>query len=369
MALTFQKAGREAAIKEINSLVLLKDSKAWSREAKALEHIGRRNLFNVVQVKAMLMQASKCYFIFPWANGGNLMDFWERNNDEKTRLNIARRLPNIVKQLMGISYALRELHNFSPHGKLSYRHGDLKPENILLFFSNNSRESRESPDIIGTWKMSDLGLARLHYEATGARYGMAATSTRAWGSTSYKPPEASGNPNSPTSRLFDMWSIGCLILQLITWLIYGMDRVVELAKRTVGMDRPSCFWTGRWTSYRGWQDLTVHLEVRNLIDELKQHLRGSGALLALLELVERDLLVTRLPRHRTNERQQCRTDARGLHSSLQIIHDRCKKDIRYSSSTGQLIRTWRPSNSREVRGGGKVQQSRNVSLCLWHIIV
>lgn len=298
------------------------------------------------------------------------MDFWERNNDEKSRLHIAHRLPNIVKQLLGIAYALRELHNFSPHGKLSYRHGDLKPENILLFCSDNPRGSREPQDIIGTWKISDLGLARPHFEATRDRYGMAATSTRAWGTASYKPPEAAGNPNSPTSRLFDMWSMGCLILQLITWLVFGMDRVVELAKRTAGMDRPSCFWTGRWTSARGWQDLTIHREVRNLIDELKQHLAGSGALLALLELVEKDLLVTRLPRHRTNERQQCRADAHSLHNSLQIIHERCTKDIRYSSSTGLLIRTWQPPNLRErLTTVEKVPHSKNVSLCFQQMVL
>lgn len=301
----------------------------------------------------MIQHASKHYFIFPWANGGNLMDFWKRNNSLECRCQISRNsIPKIVKQLLGISYALRELHNFSSNGKLSYRHGDLKPENILLFCSD---------DIVGHWKMSDLGLARLHFEVTGDRYGMAATSTRSWGSTSYKPPEASGNPTSPTSRLFDMWSMGCIILQLITWLIYGMERIVELAQRTTGTERLSCFWAGRWTPARGWEELTVHGEVQNLIDGLKQHLQGSGALLDLLKLVEYQLLVTTLPRH-TNGRQWCRTDAHGLHRALKTIHERCMTEIGYSSLSTQLIRVWPRSFSRISHGfGGNAQQARNVS--------
>lgn len=349
------KTSPNAAIKEFTEG---KDPKAWQREETALRKIGGRNLFHVVGVKAMFTQSSKIYLVFPWANGGNLLTFWERNDDYNCRVHVARDVPHILRQLEGLSFALESLHDFHRDGRASYRHGDLKPENILLF------RSEKDPDVFpGIWKMSDLGLAKLHEVTTGHRYDMQATSMRPFGTTSYKPPEAWTRSDKPTSRLFDVWSMGCIILELITWLLYGMKGLEELTRNTGWLEKRSCYWLGQYAHPIGWFGLTVHVDVTNLINRLKADLRESPALRQLVEVVETKLLVIDLPHPRKEGVYRYRTDARGLHESLQIIRQSCERDSSNCSSTWKAVRKLSPRTN--FQGSmGNTQQRRNVSAIL-----
>lgn len=333
--------------------------KAWQRETNALQAIGRRNFPHVVDVRGFFTQGSKIYLVFPWADGGNLMDFWEEHNAYADRCHIATHfVPHIMRQLREIASALESLHDFKRNGRASYRHGDLKPENILVFRSQNILN-----DLPGTWKMSDLGLARMHEEVTGARYGMQATSMRGFGTTSYKPPEAFSKPNYPTTRLFDIWSMGCIILQLITWLVYGMEGVKGLTQRTHWGDKPSCFWTGDFQIGRGLYNLTVHDEVRRLMNTLKSRLADSPALFELLGVVENQLLVIETPHPRLPGVFRYRTDARGLYESLCAICQRCDQNPLYWSLSWKTIH----GSTYPVQGQGftgNAQRGGNVSPCL-----
>lgn len=312
------------------------DPKAWEREANALATVGRWNLSHVVGVKAMFTKASIFYLMLPWADGGNLMDFWKRHDSYQKRRSIAgQSIRGILWQLREISQSLEFLHDFKRNGKASYRHGDLKPENILVFWANETKE-----DVPGTWKMADFGLAKKHEEVTGERNNMKATSIRGWGTISYKPPEVFSNKNSPTSRLFDIWSMGCIILQLITWLIDGIEGVKKLTRKTTSHlgDMPSCFWDGDYHANQGWSNITVHDEVTKLISELKTGLKASPALLDLLAVVETQLLVIKRPHPGDRGEQQCRTDAHGLLESLQKICRKCQKDRAYWEKSAQVVR-------------------------------
>lgn len=322
----------------------------------ALRIIGGRKLSHVVDVKAMFTQSGKIYLVFPWADGGNLLNFWQQNDDYNCRLRIIQEfVPHILAQLEGISLALRKLHDFNGNGA-SYRHGDLKPENILLFHSENGADAFAS-----VWKMSDFGLAKLHEKATGQRYRMQATSMRPFGTTSYRPPEAWARSDKPTSRLFDVWSMGCIILELVTWLVYGMNGLEELTRNTGWLDKQSCFWIGQYDHQRGWFGVTVHEYVTELISRLKTDLRKSPALFKLAELVENELLVIDLPHPRKKGVYLYRTNASGLYESVRSIHESCRDSPNLSFST----RTTR-SSTRLISQGpvGSAQQRRNVSSTL-----
>lgn len=328
----------------------------------ALEKIGGLNLVNVVDVKAMFTQASNIFLVFPWAAGGNLLDFWSLHGDYPARCNIARHfLRDIFEQLQGLSYALAYLHDFKGNRKASYRHGDLKPENILVFRPQNISEYHP-----GTWKFSDLGLAKMHEKATGERYGLQATSIRSYGTISYMPPEAFSGLDHPTSRRFDIWSMGCIILQMITWLIYGMSHVEELERNTVVKGTHSCFWVEDPQAGRGSSETQVHGEVKKLIKKLKVDLKHSSPLLQLLVVVETELLVTHLRSSRRNGVHQYRADARGLHTSLQNICEQSKRDSSYWTSSWKAVKTGRGSHAANPRQAavGIAQQARNVSSCL-----
>lgn len=325
------------------------DPRVWEREVTALQAVDRYNLSHVVGVKAMFTQSSIFHLVLPWAHGGNLIDFWTRHDSyHDRRLVVAPCIRAILVQLVEISRSLAFLHNFS------YRHGDLKPENILIFWANENVE-----DIPGTWMMADFGLAKEHVEATGKRNHMIATSIRGWGTISYKAPEVFRNPNSPTSRLFDIWSMGCIILQFITWLVHGMVGVRKLTQKTISNvgNLASCFWDGDYVSGR-WYSMKVHREVIQLILELKEHLKASPALLDLLAVVETGLLVIETPQDPGMGTQQCRTDARGLFKSLQRICQNCQNNPSYWTRSAEVVR-WTPTFTQMQGSAVNPQQGMN----------
>lgn len=343
------------------------DPKEWARAATALGIVGRYNLSYVVDVKAMFTKASIFYLLLPWADGGNLMDFWKRHDSyEKRRVIADQSIRDIIWQLREISRSLEFLHDFKKNGKASYRHGNLKSENILVFWASEKKE-----DVPGTWKMADFGLAEKHEEATGERNRLNAASIRGrgWGTISYKPPEAFSNTNSPTSRFFDIWSMGCIILQLITWLIRGIDGVKKLTRNTASHRGVlfSFFWDGDYHAKQGWSNITVHDEVTKLIRELKQGLKASPALLDLLAVVETQLLVIKRPHPRRPGEQQCRTDAHGLFESLEKICQKCQQDRAYWAKSAQVVR-WSVTPpqmqdaTRNAQQGLNAQQGKNVRL-------
>lgn len=279
----------------------------------------------------MIAIGKKQYFIFPWADGGNLQDLWKSQDSHHQRSNIAQqRIPDIVNQLVGLADALATLHAFRHGNADSYRHGDLKPENILVFHSQN-------PNSLGVWKMADLGLARYHMAATGDR--IHPTSNSGAGTISYQPPESVKAKSAPTSRLYDIWSMGCIILQLMTWLLYGNRKVYELTENTksVFAKGESSYWSAAWTEENGYHNINVHRSVKDHMKQMRRHLQGSKALRDLLSIVEDKLLVVKLPPSATTSKPGCRANASELHSSLVDIQAACK-DQSYWFSDANIVK-------------------------------
>lgn len=143
------------------------------------------------------------YIIFPWADGGNLREFWKLEDSQE-------RSPELflwsLQQMLGLSGALQALH------RKNCRHGDLKPENILHF-----KKARK-----GDLVVADVGVSRVHENATELRH--VGTTTRAT-TPSYEPPEVHLQPNTPRARRFDLWSLGCIFLEFNIWLLYGFEAI------------------------------------------------------------------------------------------------------------------------------------------------
>jgi serine/threonine protein kinase len=43
------------------------------------------------------------------------------------------------------------------------------------------------------------------------------------GTLEYEPPEAAMHPDMPMSRLYDIWSMGCIIFESLIWLLHGLE--------------------------------------------------------------------------------------------------------------------------------------------------
>lgn len=234
----------EVAIKEIK-ISKANDKgtteKLWEKEAQALEAINQLNHPHIVKCLAAIRRGDSRYFMFPWADGESLRDYWEKVPKQVPTEEV---IEQTIRQLRGVADALDHLHNFHggdagghtaeedqdhPNGpqvsvqnevgeetnatnKESIRHGDLKPENILRFNGFNG---------LGVLKVADMGLAKRHVVATQDRPHV--TSTR-FGTIRYEAPETETAIRG-RSRLYDIWSMGCITLEFIIWILYGNDEL------------------------------------------------------------------------------------------------------------------------------------------------
>jgi hypothetical protein len=249
--------------------------RAWNFEATALEAIRKLDHPHIVKCIAAIRRGHSRYFMFPWADGDSLRDFWDNTPREAPNAYI---IENTIVQLRGIVDALDQLHNFnggrpehdsgangltirlndpsvveshlsggsdagSENGldnevddyknagnAESIRHGDLKPENILRFLTNDPESG------LGTLKIADMGLAKRHVVATQER--AKATSTR-YGTRRYEAPETVTGENA-RSRLYDIWSMGCITFEFIIWILYGNDELNNFYKQIEGNAQQIC---------------------------------------------------------------------------------------------------------------------------------
>lgn len=155
--------------------------------------------------------------IFPWADGGHLEQFWETNSS------MPRQDHGFVKwmskQILGLASALRSIHHpnvralpIGDHEKTHGRHGDIKPTNILWFKSHGLSES------MGVLKISDFGFADFHAERSKSNVRR----SDVLGLTDiYRAPEF--DVRKVVSPRYDIWSFGCVLLEIVVWYLLGYD--------------------------------------------------------------------------------------------------------------------------------------------------
>ncbi|KAL5435749.1 hypothetical protein PMIN07_007346 [Paraphaeosphaeria minitans] len=116
------------------------------------------------------------------------------------------------------------------HGKLIEeprfgRHGDISPGNILWYDNDDKLDSA----LRGTLKLSDFGEAELNSAFSRTRKGdVAATMT-------YRAPECDFPPKH-IRQSYDIWSLGCVFLEFVTWLLDGADALDAFAEQRLSRD-------------------------------------------------------------------------------------------------------------------------------------
>jgi serine/threonine protein kinase len=152
--------------------------------------------------------------LFPWA--GNDLDFyWEQNNPPINGVNPDIGVVRwIAKQITGMAGALDAIHNpryddthLKPKKKYG-RHGDIKPENILWYDCPNDER--------GIWVIADLGLTA--FNTTNSRSNVPGEGIPV--SPGYRPPECDLE-GGVISQAFDIWTFGCLLLEMVCWALGG----------------------------------------------------------------------------------------------------------------------------------------------------
>ena len=307
---------RRMYIKLSRSLTVIHNVKGFSLRLKLALHL--------TELHWAFRRQNTHFMIFPWAEGGSLGDFWHDKDPMKfTATELHQWMKNNIIGLLGGVHALH---------KLGCCHGDLKPGNILVFSEQKNPLNPEQRDYVyefgwaindaisklllprelGILKITDFGTARANLNATMAR---TRDPNALIGAQRYAPPEFDRNElahNSPRSRSYDVWSMGCILLEFIIWACYGGDSVGRFSSRLEES------YAGRFWTYGDNRQKTLHPYVRHQFRKLKRRLEDTGTdnewlkwvnkglreyLLQLLEVVRTQMLVVNLDKEITATRK------------------------------------------------------------------
>jgi serine/threonine protein kinase len=262
------------------------------KEKTILVALGAQNHPHLITLLASYRKKKFYHLIFPCADS-NLRVFW-RNNA----------MPNFdretvlwsIKQMLGTADGLYQIHAFEVQydldvqanlltpgigGRLSVRageekygrHGDIKAGNLLWFKEEN------------VLKITDFGLGRFHGRDT--RSGI--DPRKIAGTLTYEPPECTTGKS--VSRVYDIWSMGCLYLEFITWLMAGNDKIDEFAN---ARGRPGAYPEvsddNFFTVINEYQEVEVREGVVQWVDGLHAHTNCSQLIHDLLDFIMEHML-------------------------------------------------------------------------------
>ncbi|KAL6412176.1 serine/threonine protein kinase [Ilyonectria robusta] len=235
------------------------------------------------------------HMIFPWADA-NLGQFWKHKFPDADIPKRGRELAGWVsREMLGIAEGLHMIHETSdksPSDKDFGRHGDIKPENILWFFDGTHHGNPDHPT--GVLKISDFGLTDFHSNLSKSLVRASKTGR----SDTYRAPECEfGKFISPS---YDLWSLGCVLLQFITWYVEGWHGVDKFSERRRMEDSPKHLLGGNFLSedtffnFRGAvseNPVVVNKAVTEQIEMLVQHERCSDLFVDVLDFIANRLLI------------------------------------------------------------------------------
>lgn len=187
----------------------------FDQEFSALKyfHQSKTKHKHLIRVLAAYSQGSRHFLILPLAKG-SLVEFWNHNGL------LCKDPIWLLQQCRGLADGLRRIHKCeapeamsSSNGRtfLRGRHGDIKPPNILWFVDESTGENR--------LVLSDFTLMRFH--APGSETETLAHSV---GRTkTYRAPEldAFSSRDSRISQKYDVWSLGCVFLEIVSCHLVG----------------------------------------------------------------------------------------------------------------------------------------------------
>ncbi len=301
------------------------DEQEFLKERTILEALGRKEHQHLIKLLASFKYNKKYHFLFPYADA-NLRRYWELmpspDFDRETVL-------WAMQQMTGIASGLVLVHNFTvtipldvpdqmktatapcptvKHGEEMFgRHGDIKPENILWL--------KNGPDSKGILQIADFGLGRFH--GRDSRSKVHPTSIQF--SQTYEPPEC--KVHKPISRAYDIWSLGCLYLEFVTWLLKGDRGISDFSDfRGEGGgpgDEGNSINDDEFFTLQGRNRAVVRTEVKEWVNRLHRHEKCSDLLHKLLDFTMTEMLLI-------DPKKRCR--ATHLHQKFNGYFEKAKKD-------------------------------------------
>jgi serine/threonine protein kinase len=273
------------------------DREAFNTEVENLKRFSKLNHPHLIDLLFTYHHKSSYNLVSPMAEG-NLRAYWEK---EREPLNRQSTLPWALNQLRGITEGLMAIHGYSGrYGPKDHQdstqsppmygwHGDIKPENILWFRKPNGDHSVHGGSI-GCFKIGDFGLA--HFDRHGA-HERPARHLPVGGTPAYGSPECSLKQS--ISSKYDIWSLGCVILEFTTWLLHGPEGVNHFAYARRKVSGNGDVSDDRFYDIEPNQNGTtgsaiIRQAVRDQISTLKSDCRCATSLQRVLSFLETRML-------------------------------------------------------------------------------
>ncbi|MCJ1394648.1 hypothetical protein MMC18_007528 [Xylographa bjoerkii] len=247
----------------------------FHKEVEVLEELRPYTLErHIVTHYVSWTQDGKYYMLLPYADS-NLSEYMKRQAfGPINKANILW----LLRQFHGLVDAIESVHTITEeHGRTASSglspaqqrvrksgwHHDIKLENILCFPEKFSTRVN--------MYLSDFGSGRVQF----LRSGSANTRTPS-GTQTYEAPDGTVNGGA-ISRPYDVWSMGCVVLEVLVWASFGYPAVKQFrehrqASRFPGSSEDKgdddCFWQ-KDTSGRIYLRPSVEAIMQRLEDEFK----------------------------------------------------------------------------------------------------
>lgn len=194
--------------------------KRFHHEVKANLEAPRHE--RIVRLLTAFEYRERFYILFPYANEISLERLWRSYNPPGVVQEPRESVPVdahwytddwLVQECLGIASALAATHGLDNDRQDAAKvllHADIKPENILCFRNSGS-------DVPVKLKLADFGEAKV-FEPKNPLLANKVAHVM-----TYRPPEHF--PGSPLTLNYDVWCLGCLFLDFVTWAILGQDGV------------------------------------------------------------------------------------------------------------------------------------------------
>lgn len=249
------------AVKRLHS----QNKQAFQREVEMLNKFSGNKHDHLISLLATYEQFGRFFLVFDWAEA-DLQAYWRKVNrmpafDRQTVLWMAKQCRGIASGIIKIHehvsiYAKEDSNRPVNKNVVFGHHGDIKPENVLWF----AEPDQEDCNVGGTLKLSDFGLAEVSVHRT---ISMAPKSK--WGvSLGYRAPEADLHRGPAIGRSYDIWTLGCLYLEFITWMLGGSQLLDEFLEARKARDAT-------------WHDIETHTFFELKLD------RGTGEPTAVIK--------------------------------------------------------------------------------------
>jgi serine/threonine protein kinase len=276
----------------------------FKRESETLSTLSTLPHPHITPHLASWTQDSKFYMLFPCAETHLGQFLRTRPNPELDNTFVLW----LLQQLKGLADGVRHIHNLGPsglgpeamardlrrpakRGRTGFHH-DLKPQNILVFADDNVGDRPPSiTDLI--LKISDFGTAKISNMLSHSvlvEKSSYKTRNLSHGDTVYGAPDFA--LMGETSRPYDVWSLGCIFLEILLWTfglsdsdlnIFEFDRL--LSPEAKGHQSPA-YWC---RDDRG--KVLLKPAVVQRLKRLQDHCKGRGVFEKLVSCTAKMLTV------------------------------------------------------------------------------